>query len=442
MTDPLFPSLRVRLFLIAYRVLWFMGMPLALLYLYRRGRRDPLYSRHLGERFGRHARRDTRHVWVHAVSLGELRSAVPLIEALLARGEHIVTTHFTPAGRREAEKTFATPIAEGRLSAVYVPFDYGLAFRRFFAAFRPKYGLVMEVEFWPGMIMSARREDVPLFLCNGQYPTRSYARDRQAAISRADIVPGFAGVMVKSETQAARFRGLGLERIAVTGEMRFEQPMPAAQVEAARAARPVLAGDRLVIAFASVTVGEDALFIRTMGEVLDAHRAAGTPPPVFVYVPRAPERFGEVGEMIAAAGLAMATRSGAFGADLAPVAIPEETDMLLGDSLGEMAFYLSLCDEAVIGGGFVPKGSHNISEPLALRKPVIVGPEIWTIEYPAVEAIAAGVCRQVTPEGLAAVLIRGAEGRPTGADIDRFFETFGGSVEKTLAAIDDWTEAG
>ena len=439
MTDRRFPSLRVRLFLIAYRVLWFLGMPLALLYLYRRGRRDPHYSRHLGERFGRHARRDAPHVWVHAVSLGELRSAVPLIEALLERGERIVTTHFTPAGRREAETIFATAIAKGRLSAVYVPFDYGLAFRRFFAAFRPKYGLVMEVEFWPGMIMSARREGVPLFLCNGQYPTRSYQRDRRAAISRADIVPGFAGVMVKSETQAERFRELGLERIAITGEMRFEQPMPAAQIDAARVARPLLAGDRPVITFASVTAGEDDLFIQTMDEVLDIHRTAGTLPPLFVYVPRAPERFGEVGEMIAASGLAMARRSVVFGEALAPVSLPEGIDVLLGDSLGEMAFYLSLCDEAVIGGGFVPKGSHNISEPLALRKPVIVGPEIWTIEYPALDAIAEGVCRQVTPDGLARMLIGGADGRPTEADIDRFFETFGGSVEKTLAAIDDWT---
>ena len=439
MTDHPFPRLRVRLFLIAYRVLWFVGMPLALIYLYRRGRRDPLYSQHLGERFGRHARRDTPHVWVHAVSLGELRSAVPLIEALLARGEHVVTTHFTPAGRREAAAVFASAIAEGRLSAVYVPFDYGLAFRRFFAAFRPKYGLVMEVEFWPGMIMSARRQGVPLFLCNGQYPTRSYERDRQAAISRADIVPGFAGVMVKSEVQAERFRDLGLERVAITGEMRFEQPMPAAQIAAGQAARPMLAGDRPVITFASVTVGEDALFIRTIGKVLDAHRTVGTPPPLFVYVPRAPERFGEVGEMIAAAGLAMAKRSEVFDADLAALALPEQIDVLLGDSLGEMAFYLSLCDEAVIGGGFVAKGSHNISEPLALRKPVIVGPEIWTIEYPAVEAIAAGVCRQTTPEGLAELLIRGNDGRPTEADISRFFETFGGSVEKTLTTIDDWT---
>lgn len=438
MTDRPFPSFPVRLFLIAYRVLWLVGMPLALFYLYRRGRRDPLYGRHLGERFGRHARRETPHVWVHAVSLGELRSAVPLIEALLARGERIVTTHFTPAGRREAEKVFATAIAEGRLSAVYVPFDYALAFRRFFAAFRPKYGLVMEVEFWPGMIMAARAQGVPLFLCNGQYPTRSYEKDRQAAISRADIVPGFAGVMVKSETQAERFRELGLARIAITGEMRFEQPMPAAQIAAAEALRPRLAGDRPVITFASVTEGEDALFLRSIEKVLEAQRSAGTPPPLFVCVPRAPERFGEVGEMITSAGLAMARRSEALGDDLVPVALPEGIDVLLGDSLGEMAFYLSLCDEAVIGGGFVPKGSHNISEPLALRKPVIVGPEIWTIEYPAVEAMAAGVCRQVTPEGLTGMLIRGAEGRPSEEDIDRFFETFGGSVEKTLAAIDTW----
>lgn len=112
-----FPSRRLRRFLWLYKVLWTLGLPLALTYLAYRSRKDPLYRQHLAERFGRYPDPLPGAVWVHAVSLGELRSAVPLIRRLLAEGESVVTTHFTPAGRREAEAVFADDIAAGRLRA-------------------------------------------------------------------------------------------------------------------------------------------------------------------------------------------------------------------------------------------------------------------------------------------------------------------------------------
>jgi len=159
MSEHRFPLLRVRVFMVFWRVLWWCATPFVLFYLWRRGQGDTLYHKHLGERFGFHKSRATAHVWVHAVSIGELRSAVPLIQSLLDDGEHVVTTHFTPAGRHAAQKDFAAYIATGQLSAVWVPFDYDAAFKRFFRAFQPKYGLVMEVEFWPGMIMTARSRE-------------------------------------------------------------------------------------------------------------------------------------------------------------------------------------------------------------------------------------------------------------------------------------------
>ncbi|MDQ2090465.1 3-deoxy-D-manno-octulosonic acid transferase [Marimonas arenosa] len=428
---PWHPPFRLRVFLGVWRLAWSLLMPVMLVYLWHRGRRDPLYRRRLGERFGIGPRRDTSHVWVHAVSIGELRSAVPLIRAFLARGEPVVTTHFTPAGLREAEKTFAAEIAAGTLSAVFVPFDYGLAFRRFFRAFRPRFGLVMEVEFWPGMITAARRAGVPLFLCNGQYPVKSFDRDTARALSPALLVPGFAGVMVKSERQAERFRALGQTRIAVTGELRFEQPIAEPQLAAAGKARTVLAGDRSVITFASVVEWEEDLFVRVIAEVLKTV----SDKPFFVFVPRAPERFDNVSKKLLDAGLEVAHRSDILD-DALTLSTDPSIDVLLGDSLGEMHFYLSLCDVAVAGGGFNPRGSHNIIEPLALGKPVIVGPEIWTIEYPAAEAIAAGVARQVTAEDLPDALLW--QDRPTQEQIDAFLADHAGAVRKTLMVLDQW----
>ena len=434
-----FPSRRVRLFLLGYALLWAVALPLVLAYLWRRGRRDALYWQHLGERFGSYARPLPGSVWVHAVSLGEVRSAVPLIRALLDRGETVVTTHFTPAGRREALAVFAADIAAGRLCPVWVPLEYDWVYRRFFRAFRPLCGLVMEIEIWPRMIASAHRRGVPLFMCNAQYPLKSLERDRARAPIRAELMSGFAGAFVKSDLQAARFAGAGVQGIAVTGELRFDQPIPDAQLQAGRQARAWMgAAARPVVALTSVVEGEDALFIAAIGAARAAHAAAGLEPPLFLYIPRAPERFGEVAGLLAQAGLASLRRTDGFDAAFAPIGTPPvAVDVLLGDSLGEMYAYLAMCDRVVVGGGFTPKGSHNISEALSLGKPVMTGPDIHTIEYPAMEALEAGVLTRLEDEAaLRAALAPDHPADPPPERIAAFFARHSGAVAKTLAALD------
>ena len=432
--------MRFWLFLRLWSLLWHLGLPVVLVYLWKRGRKDPLYAQHLAERFGRYRQQLPGAVWVHAVSLGEMRSAVPLVRALLDRGDRVVTTHFTPAGRREAERVFAADIAAGRLTAVWVPFETSWAYAGFFRAFRPKAGLVMEIEIWPRMIFASRAAGVPLFMCNAQYPTKSMARDARMTL-RHRLMQGYAGAFVKSDLQAQRFASVGVRNIHVTGELRFDQPIPPHLVEAARALRPVLAGDRPVITFASAVEGEDDLYLDAIATAL-RHPSR----PFVVYVPRKPERFDEVASLLAARGLRVLRRSQALEAKLSPPSFPSPfgqagregptpPDILLGDSLGEMYFYIALSDRVVTGGGFTPHGAHNIIEPLALKRPVIVGPEIHTIEYPAVEAIAAGVCLRVeTPEALTAALTDWSGPGPDA--IQAFFAAHSGATEKTLAALD------
>ncbi|MDG2405772.1 MAG: glycosyltransferase N-terminal domain-containing protein, partial [Paracoccaceae bacterium] len=291
-----FPNVDLRILLVLYRLIWFFCLPLVIFYLYLRSRKDRAYFKHLGERFGLHKARQEQHVWLHAVSLGEIRSAAPLIERLLKDSRPIVTTHFTPAGRREAERLFPTAVANGRLTACYVPFDYRTAFNRFFKAFRPVYGLVMEFEAWPGMIMSCHETGLPLFLCNGQYTSHGLKRDQQRYFSRAKIMAGFAGVMVKSEHQAERFRNLGVKHVAITGEMRFEQPIPESQIEAGLTLRKLIPKQRPVITLASVVEGEDAGALSLIANVQDHFAREKFPKPLFIYVPRAPERFSLVAE--------------------------------------------------------------------------------------------------------------------------------------------------
>lgn len=417
------PILRVALWF--YEALWLILIPLICVYLCRRGKRDPLYAAHIAERFGHYPSALKGAVWIHAVSLGEMRSATPLIRALLARNEAVITTHFTAAGRRETLREFGPEIATGKLQALWVPFETRFAYRRFLRVFQPRLGLVMEIEVWPMMIKMARKSGTPLYMCNAQYPAKSFAKDKRGLGLRARLFAGFAGGFVKSNDQKSRLAEAGLKNIHVTGELRFDQPIPQAHLDAAKIARPKLGNGREVITLTSVVEGEDETYISLM---------KSAPKPLYIYVPRAPERFSEVGDMLDASGLKTARRSTALTADLALKA-PLDCDVLLGDSMGEMYFYLGLCDRAIVGGGFVPKGAHNIIEPLALRKPVIVGPHIWTITYPVVEAMAAGVCTMTpTPDALLDTIINAPV--ITDAQIAQFYADHAGAVARTVAAID------
>jgi len=422
------------LLMLLYRALWYPALPLVLAYFWLRGRRDPAYRRHLGERFGFGPTLEGA-VWVHAVSLGEMRSAVPLVRAMLNRGERVVATHLTPAGRRAAESAFGPDIAAGRMVARYLPLELGPAFRRFLRH-RPKLALVMEIEVWPVMIAEAVRAGVPVVLTNSQYPERSFDRDLPWARRIGHPVQQVAGVLAKSETHAARFRSLGAKAVQVCGELRFDQPIAPHLLAAAAALRPAL-GHRPVLVLASVVEGEDTLYLGVIRAL-----QAGSPAPLVIYVPRAPERFGPVAALLAGAGQRVVVRSAVLGPDLGLLAGADlaAADILLGDSLGEMYFYLALADLVVVGGGFLPSGAHNVIEPLALGKPVLTGPQVWPIEYPGREAQAAGameIC--VTPDimaaRIAAMLANRADLAAMAGNGASFFAAHSGATGRSMAAL-------
>ncbi|MFE3837300.1 3-deoxy-D-manno-octulosonic acid transferase [Pseudogemmobacter sonorensis] len=426
------------LFLLAWRLLWFVFLPVVVLYLWRRGRRDPDYTAHLGERFGFYRRPLPQGgLWFHAVSLGEIRSATGLIRLALARGEKVVVTHFTPAGRRESARLFAPEIASGQLAAVWVPFDMHWCYRRFFRACAPRIGLTLEVEIWPAMIFAARRAGIPLYMCNAQYGTRPLARDSRGLRLRQRVIRGFAGAFVKSPLQAARFASVGLTNVTVTGELRFDQPVPPAQPEAAARLRPLLAPGREVITIASGVEGEEALYLGVIRDLIAAAGREGRVAPLIVYVPRAPERFDAVAAGLRAAGLGVLRRSAALGPDLVPKgALPEAApDVFLGDSLGEMFFYLALSDRVVVGSGFIPRGAHNIIEPLMMMKPVLTGPHVWPIEFPFAEAEAAGIAFSL-PDAAALTRALCQPMPDLTARIEAFLAGHRGASARTLAAID------
>ena len=418
------PGPRYRACLAASAALMAVAEPFVFRYFRRRAGKDPDYGAHLDERRGA-GRPFAADVWVHAVSMGEMRSAVPLVRLLLDEGWRVVTTHATPAGRRAAEAAFAPEMAADRLAVRYAPLDRPGYWARFLDGTRPKAGLVMEMEFWPWMIEAAARSGVALCLANSQVPERSFPRALRFARLAGHPAARAAAVFAKSERMADRFQALGATRVAALGETRFDIAPPKAQVEAGRDVER----DRRVLTLASVVAGEEAVF-----EEMAAYLLADPDPPLILWVPRAPELFGATAERLAARGFRVARRSDVIGADLRPTRSLDDIQILVGDSLGEMFFYLAPASAVIVGGGFVEKGAHNVIEPLSLGKPVLTGPHVWTIEFPGVEAEAAGVLTVVPDPAHLAEAVRDAM-REGGEGAKAFHALHKGASARIVEAI-------
>jgi 3-deoxy-D-manno-octulosonic-acid transferase len=200
-----------------------------------------------------------------------------------------------------------------------------------------------------------------------------------------------------------------------------------------------------VVCFASVVVGEDAVFVKAMQSLRQGLDDRSGARPLFVYVPRSPQRFDESERLLTQAGLRVARRSEQLDAAFLPTASGpmESIDVLLGDSLGEMYFYLALSQVVVVGGSFVDTGAHNVIEPLALKRPVMVGPSIWGIEYPGVEALAAGVLTQhadadALAKALFELLTSPADYEQARSGAEAFYAEHGGATDKHMTALLPW----
>ncbi len=420
---------------ILYRIALLCATPLAIGYFLWRSRKDRMYRQHLAERFGVIVPHHRRPIWLHVVSIGEFRACLTLINRLLELGETIHLACITPVARRAIAETYAEAIDNGTVSVSWAPLDTVGSVVRAIRRIQPKAILVSEIEIWPEQIIQAARHNIPLVLVNAQYLERSYQRDCRTSGWRFRAIGHVHTACVKSATHAARFQSTGIARIAVTGELRFDQPLPAALINQGIDNRAAFARNRPTIAMVSVIEGEDTLCIDAIVALRHEATESGRPQPLIIYVPRAPERFGLVYQQLIARGLVVKRRSELFDSTFHPqTPLLEPIDVLLGDSMGEMYGYLAMADQVVVGGSFAPKGAHNISEAIALGKPVYTGPFLHTIEFPAVEAKAAGVLRVV--DNTSAALVNAlSEPAPDPQKIREFFSAHTGATERTISVI-------
>ena len=374
-----------------YQLVLWLAFPLIWLYLLKRSKKQPAYRDFWPERLGYYslgfnqkglqANTPIRPIWLHAVSVGEMRASAPVLTALRKRypQRQILLTCMTPTGRTTAQELFGD-----FATIVYLPYDYPSAIRRFLHTFQPQCGVVMETEIWPNLIHQCADAAIPLVLANARLSEKSYRGYRKVRFLLAPAMARWAQVLAQSPADATRLAQLGAINPQVMGSVKFDNESDAAQVDLGHRWRAQL-GARPVVLLASSREGEEAeLLAQWRGLWPDVAK------PLLIIVPRHPQRFEAVANLIQNQGLRLQRRSNWQGNSSV------DADVLLGDSMGEMTAWFVCADLTVMGGSLLPFGCQNFIEACAEGCPVLLGAHTYNFAAATEAAVAAGAAWQAS----------------------------------------------
>ncbi|HKQ08907.1 MAG TPA: 3-deoxy-D-manno-octulosonic acid transferase [Blastocatellia bacterium] len=381
-------------------------------------------------------------VWVHAVSVGEFIAARPLIAALREElaGWRILVSTTTATGQRLARAE-----QPGHFDAVcYFPFDWSFSVRRALDRVRPSLVVILETELWPNFLRECRRRRIVTVIANGRISPRSFARYRRARRFIKRALADLSLLVMQSDADAERARALGASEVRVCGNLKYDVAASDGEPQADDVASPIaseidrqfaLSASRFLIVAGSTAPGEEPMLLAALREI---RREPGLEEARLLIAPRHPERFDEVAALIAQSGLDYARRSVAQ-ADAA------RADIILLDTIGELAAVYRFAGVVFVGGSLVARGGHNIIEPAAFARPIIVGPHTENFRQIVADfaAAAAVVQIQATGEALASALTRelirllrdGEAARALGARARQILLSNRGATRCTVAAI-------
>jgi 3-deoxy-D-manno-octulosonic-acid transferase len=435
---------RPRVWFAVYQLLWHLLLPLAFIRLAWRARHSFAYLHHIPERlgFGYDKPIKQESIWIHAVSVGETRAAQPLIDAYLARGETILLTHMTLNGRRTGKQLFANQIASGQIRQVYLPYDLCWSVEHFLNIFKPKLGLFMETEAWPTVVFRCAEIGPPLFLVNARLSERSARRVNRFGKAGRSLFQAFAGILAQTEFDAQRYRSLGVKNISIVGNLKFDVPLDPLLIQQGKQWQQELhASKRLMVCAASTRDGEEEILLKAWKDLMLSNSFVIAP--LLCLVPRHPERFADVADLMYSAGLKFRRRTEWSG-------IPTECaglDVVLGDSMGEMPMYYSAADLVVMGGSLLPFGGQNLIEACAAGCPVLLGEHTYNFQQASLDAIQAGAAKRIggdlllseptaLMEALKVLLLNTAELGTMSQAAKTYSIEHQGATKRILAALD------
>lgn len=351
-----------------YTALLYLIQPLIWLRLWLRGRKAPAYRKRWAERYGFCAGKvKPDGILLHSVSVGETLAAVPLVRALRHRYPTlpITVTTMTPTGSERAQSAFGKDVHH-----VYLPYDLPGAINRFLDTTRPKLVIIMETELWPNIIKALHDRKIPLVIANARLSERSAAGYKKLGKFMRQLLQRITLIAAQNQEDGERFISLGLKRshLTVTGSLKFDISVTPELAARAVTLRRQWAPRRPVWIATSTHEGEESI-------ILDAHRKllARFPDLLLILVPRHPERFTVARDMTQKAGLSYIMRSSGE--------IPSgSTQVVIGDTMGELMLLYGIADLAFVGGSLVERGGHNPLEPAAHALPVLMGPHIFNFK--------------------------------------------------------------
>ncbi|MAM69791.1 MAG: 3-deoxy-D-manno-octulosonic acid transferase [Gammaproteobacteria bacterium] len=378
-----------------YTLLYYLALPLIFLRLLWRSRKDQRYRRRWAERLGYYGKKnfatDQPAIVFHAVSVGELHAAVPLIKACM---QTLPQWTFTLTATTVTGSARVRDIFSDAVQHCYLPNDTPGAVKRFLRAVKPRVLVIMETELWPNLIHYCKQEGCRVVLLNARLSEKSFLRYRKHARLTKTMLLNLFQLAAQFPEDAQRFRALGLpeQALQIAGTMKFDQQTDADQVAAGKTYRQAL--QRPVLVAGSTRQGEERKILEAYSGMLQ-----DIPELLLLLVPRHPDRVEEVAALLKEAKLSFVRRSSAQ--------MPEpETQVLLGDSMGEMQFYYACADLAFVGGSLVNTGGQNIIEPALVGVPVIYGPSRYNFQVVSDMLLeAGGLCLVRDEEELATLVI-------------------------------------
>ena len=367
-----------------YSFLIVLCTPFVLLYFAVRGLRDSSYLGRWSERFGLNSALDQRGgIWVHAASVGEFNAASPLIRALLKTYPEIplTVTTLTPTGSERVKRDLGDKVAHS-----YIPIDLPGSVSRFLKRLQPRMIIVMETEIWPNLYLQSRRLNIPILMANARLSKRSVERFQRFPGFVGDVLQTVAWVGAQSDADAERLASCGtkLQRIDMTGNLKFDLSVPASLEEQAVALRLRWGQERSVLVAGSTHEADENVVIPAFVELLKS-----VPDALLILVPRYPERFTRATQLAKAAGLRTELRSEGE-------VCSTQAQCFVIDSIGELMNYYACADVAFVGGSFGEQGGHNALEPAALGKPVLLGPNMENAKEIAEQLLQCNAAQRVT----------------------------------------------